>query len=85
MTKTAGSGATPKCHGSATLSTTLINTTIVCTKARVSDPDPHPEPHQFELLNLDPHSNCGSGSRNVKMPLKKQVKCEKMPHKNRNN
>jgi hypothetical protein len=43
--KTAGSGSTPKCHGSATLSTTLINTTTVCNEARVSDPDSYPESH----------------------------------------
>jgi hypothetical protein len=29
------------------------------------------DPHYFELLDPDPHSNCGSGSRRAKMNHKK--------------
>jgi hypothetical protein len=41
---------------------------------RVSDPDPYPDPHYFELQHPDPHSNCGSGSGSRRA---------KMTHKNR--
>jgi hypothetical protein len=37
---------------------------------RVSNPDPH----YFELLDPDPHSNCGSGSRRAKMTHKNRKK-----------
>jgi hypothetical protein len=41
---------------------------------RVADPDPYPDQHYFELLDPDPHSNCGSGSGSRRA---------KMTHKNR--
>ncbi len=38
------------------------------------DPYPDTDPHLFELLDPDPHSNCGSGSRRAKMTHKKRKK-----------
>jgi hypothetical protein len=32
------------------------------------------DPHKFELLDPDPHSNCGSGSRRAKMAHKNRKK-----------
>jgi hypothetical protein len=32
------------------------------------------DPHKFELLDPDPHSNCGSGSRRAKMTHKNRKK-----------